>query len=97
MDENEDPSHKEEACIDQTEEAIPDADKVLIIDEVDEVSNKDNLEPQPEYDGSSIDKVYDINNDIDYSFQSLLSHWKMHELKHTKKSENNYNIGTASL
>jgi hypothetical protein len=89
IDEHEDPSHKEEAYVDQTDKTILDAGKVIIIDEVDEVFNEDNLEPYPEHDDSSIDKVYDINNDIDYSFQSLLSHWKMHELRHIKKSENN--------
>jgi hypothetical protein len=57
------------------------------------ILSTDNLESHLESNMGAIDICDKKNGDIDYSFQSLLSHWKSHELKNikknTKKIENN--------
>lgn len=98
--EKEDTLVEEEPKIDQNDGAVLVIDEFSNVDDVDEASESempsfsdennsktilstDNLESHLV---GSIDNSDEKNGDIDYSFQSLLSHWKLHELKNIKKN-----------
>lgn len=96
IDEHNDLNFEEEVCDDQNDAKV-DGDQVFSVDdickavdetELESVASKDNLELVPEQNDSSMDGLDDNNNDIDYSFQALLSHWKLHELQNVKKNAN---------
>jgi hypothetical protein len=96
IDEHDDLCFEEEVFADQNDTKF-DGDQVFSIDDIgkavdeaqlESVASKDILELHPEQNDSAMDELDNNNNDIDYSFQALLSHWKLHELQNVKKNAN---------